>query len=282
MSPRLRVEHDSLYRYRRPVLSSFNEARMTPLTTPSQLVLDSRLEVSPGARLQTYSDYWGTVVHAFDLHVPHDSLRVLSCASVETLPPPPAAAEGLSWGELVSDKLRDRFAEYLAPSTKVPADARLAQVAGDLRRSSRSPAEAVEQAVAWVKAELRYNHGSTSVHTSAVEAWEGGAGVCQDFAHLALALVRSMGIPGRYCSGYVHPKPEAPIGKPVKGEGHAWIEVWNGQWSAWDPTLGKRAGEHHVLVARGRDYSDVAPFKGIFHGGPTEALHVEVTLSQLA
>jgi len=281
MSWRLRVEHDSLYRYRNPVLSSFNEARMTPLTTPFQLVLDARLEVYPTAPLQAYVDYWGTIVYAFDLHLPHDSLRVLAHSAVETSPAP-SPAVGPGWSALASARLRDRFAEYLAPSARVPADQRLAQVAEAIKGEHADPTQAVEQAVAWVGGQLRYTHGSTGVHTSAIEAWEGGEGVCQDFAHLALAVVRAMGIPGRYCSGYVHPQADAELGTPVSGESHAWIEVWNGEWCAWDPTSGERVGERHVLVARGRDYTDVTPIKGVFHGGPTEALEVTVTLTRLA
>src|SRR5581483_704123 len=109
-------------------------------------------------------------------------------------------------------------------------------------------------------------------------------GVCQDFAHLTLALLRAMGLPARYCSGYVHPNGsgDARLGETVEGESHAWIDVWTGEWQGFDPTAGIPVGAHHVLVARGRDYADVPPIKGIFHGGPTARLDVTVSLTRLA
>jgi transglutaminase-like putative cysteine protease len=137
-------------------------------------------------------------------------------------------------------------------------------------------------AVAWVRDQLTYVPGTTGVHTSAIEAWNGGEGVCQDFAHLTLALVRAMGVPARYCSGYMHPNGDADIGATVEGESHAWLEVWTGDWEALDPTAGRRIDTHHVLVARGRDYADVPPVKGIFQGGPTTSLEVGVSLTRLA
>jgi transglutaminase-like putative cysteine protease len=163
----------------------------------------------------------------------------------------------------------------------VPYDARIAEVAEQLK-DGRSPLDATLEAIGWVRAALTYVPGTTGVHTSAVEAWEGGEGVCQDFAHLTLSVLRAMGLPARYCSGYVHPERDADLGATVEGQSHAWIEAWTGDWRALDPTAGKTTEEHHVLVARGRDYADVAPVKGIFHGGPTASLDVTVSLTRLA
>ena len=96
--------------------------------------------------------------------------------------------------------------------------------------------------------------GVTSVRTSAVEAFEAGRGVCQDFAHLAIAMLRLTGVPTRYVSGYLHPKPDAEIGNEVKGESHAWIEVWTGDWSGYDPTAGKPIGDHHGSIGGARPH----------------------------
>jgi transglutaminase-like putative cysteine protease len=280
MAQRIRVEHTSHYRYAQPVLSSFNEARLTPLTTPSQLLLESRIDVSPVTPLQTYVDYWGSVVHTFDLHHPHDELRVVGRSLVETTAPENPAVH-LSWADLDDDDIAERFHELLAPTRQVPADARLLAVACDLQ-ASYPPVYAGTAVMEWVRDQLTYVPGTTGVHTSAVEAWEGGEGVCQDFAHLTLAVLRSMGLPGRYCSGYLHPEGDAAIGETVDAESHAWVEVWAGHWQALDPTAGGLAGPQHVLVARGRDYADVPPIKGIFHGGPTDHLEVKVRLTTLA
>jgi transglutaminase-like putative cysteine protease len=287
----MRVEHTSRYHYANDVQSSFNEARITPLTTATQLVLESRVEVAPDATLHSYADYWGSRVHAFDIHRPHRDLTVTGRSVVESRPtgPSPGAGsshdeallKGLKWSELGDLAFRDSFSEFLSTTRYVPTDSRVQEVAGDLR-DTRSPYDAALAAIGWVRDELTYVPGTTGVHTSAIEAWEGGEGVCQDFAHLTLAVLRGMGLPGRYCSGYVHPEQDADLGATVEGQSHAWIEVWTGDWLALDPTAGKATGEHHVLVARGRDYADVAPVRGIFHGGPTASLDVTVSLTRLA
>ena len=280
MTWRIRVEHRSHFRYHGEVSSSYNEARITPLTTNTQLVLDARVSVEPFARPYRYLDYWGSVVHAFDVHLPHDELTVVGESVVETTIPP-STSTGLSWRQLVDPPLVDRFAELLSPTRSVPADPRLINIADELR-ANRSPDEAVEAAVAWVHDTLAYVPGTTEVHTSAVEAWEGGRGVCQDFAHLTLAMVRGMGIPARYCSGYLHPNADAGVGAVLSGQSHAWLEAWTGEWRGFDPTIGWPIGERHVLVARGRDYADVAPLKGIYRGETGSILDVDVRVTRLA
>ena len=112
-------------------------------------------------------------------------------------------------------------------------------------------------------------------------AWAVGAGVCQDYSHTLLSLLRPLGIPARYVSGYLHDEEESP-GLTVVGESHAWIEVWNGGWEAYDPTNDRSVGSAHVVVARGRDYADVPPLKGIYAGGASESLGVTVEITQLA
>ena len=121
---------------------------------------------------------------------------------------------------------------------------------------------------------LRYVRGVTSVHTSADEAYADGAGVCQDFAHLALALTKSVGLPSRYVSGYFHPEADATIGEEITGESHAWVEVWTGRWWGYDPTNDCPVGERHVAVGRGRDYGDVPPVKGIYAGNAENTMRV--------
>ena len=286
----IRVEHHSGYRYQGEVVSSYNEARMTPLTTDRQVTVDSRLEVEPRARPFRYLDYWGSVVDAFDVHTPHTELRVAARSVVETslaLPPP----EGLDWDELRSDAMTDRYAEYLGPTAYVPRDEELAAIAGSLT-GSRAPAAMVEAVAGFVASHLSYTPGVTEVSTSAMEAFVARHGVCQDYAHLTLALLRTMGIPARYVSGYLHPREDAPKGAIVSGESHAWVEAWVGDWWGFDPTNGVPAGERHVIVGRGRDYADVPPLRGIYSerataegdamAEATGAVDVEVRISRLA
>jgi transglutaminase-like putative cysteine protease len=105
--------------------------------------------------------------------------------------------------------------------------------------------------------------------------------VCQDFAHLVLAALRGVGVPARYVSGYLYPEDEAPVGHTVVGQSHAWVEAWTGDWFGVDATNGRPVGDHHVIVARGRDYADVTPLKGVYHGPPSESPGVQVELTRL-
>ena len=121
---------------------------------------------------------------------------------------------------------------------------------------------------------------ATGVTTTAAQAWEIGAGVCQDYSHTLLSILRGLGIPARYVSGYLHDEEEQQ-GRTVVGESHAWVEAWNGGWEAWDPTNDRSVGSAHVVVAKGRDYADVPPLKGIYAGGLSESLGVSVEITQL-
>lgn len=280
---RLRVRHVTDYQYEKPVTASYNELRVTPRTGPAQVVLEARLDVTPVGRVLDYVDYFGTVVHVLDLRVPHRSLVIVGTAVVETgWPVDETRTKHLSWAEATSEAFAGHFVEYLQPTAYTPHDERIAAAAQRLRAQA-DPGNAPEVVVAWVRESMRYAPGTTEVHTSAIQALEAGTGVCQDFAHVAIAVLRCAGVPARYVSGYLHPKAQAVIGETVSGESHAWIEAWDGQtWVAHDPTNGRRVGRDHVLVATGRDYSDVAPVKGVIAGGGSSRLDAAVEITRLA
>jgi transglutaminase-like putative cysteine protease len=278
-SARLAIEHVTRFCYPAPVPASYNEARVLPNSDAHQHVVSARLDVEPLTWRKEYRDYWGTRVVSFETHTPHTELSVTASADVVALAAPEAPE--IDWGELTAPRLVDRFAEDLTQTAlSRPADelADLAAVvAGDL-----SPGEAARAVCQLVTGRLDYTTGSTGVHTAAVQAWTEGAGVCQDFAHLAIGALRCVGIPARYVSGYLHPKPGAAIGETVTGESHAWVEWWAGDWYGWDPTNDKPAGELHVAVGRGRDYGDVSPVKGVVAGGGDgSTLEVEVRVTRL-
>jgi transglutaminase-like putative cysteine protease len=280
---RLRVRHVTDYRYDDPVTASYNELRVTPRTGPAQVVLESRLDITPVGRVLDYVDYFGTVVHVLDLRVPHRSLVIVGTAVVETgWPVDSTRGAQLAWSDLAAQTFVDRFVEYLRPTGYTPLDERIAAAAQRLRATTE-PALAAATVGEWVRESLRYAPGTTEVHTSAQEALDAGSGVCQDFAHLALAVLRAAGIPARYVSGYLHPKAEAVIGETFSGESHAWIEAWDGSaWVGHDPTNGRAVGSDHVLVATGRDYADVAPVKGVIAGGGASRLEAAVEITRLA
>jgi len=192
-----------------------------------------------------------------------------------------APANGASWAELRSPAVVDRFSEYLEWTPYVPKHRELAAIARTLRRCS-SPMEAVLAVAEWVHDKLTYQPGTTGVHSSAVDAWVAREGVCQDYAHLTLAILRAIGVPARYVSGYLHPKPDARIGETVSGESHAWIEAWTGGWWGFDPTNDVEIGPRHIWVAMARDYADVSPLKGTYSGGAASAIEVSVDVTRLA
>jgi len=279
---RLRITHRTGYRYGAPVVASFNEVRMTPRDADGQMLLSHQLQVSPRASVQAYSDYWGALVQSFDVHEEHDVLEIVATSLVD-VPGGHAVAPGATWDEVHAPEIVDRWQEFLVPTSLVD-DATLdplrADVVEDLRRCA-TPAEAITGAIAATRDRIRYDDSATHVMTTAREAWSVGAGVCQDYSHAMLSLLRALRIPARYVSGYLHTEDEAP-GMTVVGESHAWVDVWNGGWEAYDPTNDRRVGAAHVVVARGRDYDDVPPLKGIYAGGGSESLGVAVEITQLA
>lgn len=280
MSWRIATRHVSCYRYASAVSASYNEARMTPVASRRQTVLDAHLALRPATQALRYVDYWSTTVHAFDVHESHEELVVTASSVVETTPAEPLDRD-VPWAQLRDPAVADRYSELLAPTGHAPFSHDLGEAARELA-SGRGPADTVDAVCAWVRDAVRYEPGTTQVSTSAVDAWRQKSGVCQDFAHLALVLCRQVGIPARYTSGYLHPLGDAPVGAVSTGASHAWVEVWLGSWQPVDPTNGDPVGERHVTVARGRDYADVAPLHGIYHGGELESLEVEVALTRLA
>ncbi|MFJ3667717.1 transglutaminase N-terminal domain-containing protein [Streptomyces sp. NPDC090106] len=271
MARRLRIEHTTRVAYAQPAASSHNEVRMTPLTLPGQTTLDARVTVSPAATTWAYWDYWGTQVTGFDLLDPHERLTITASSLVETSPPEPLP-RAPAWDAIADRTARSRLLEFAGPTGRTTVPAKLVKKA---RKASAGldPHETALAVSALVADRVAYLPGTTGVNTSATEAWEQGAGVCQDITHLTIALLRGVGLPARYVSGYLHPERDAELHRPVAGQSHAWIEYWAGDWCGYDPTNRTRADESHVVVGRGRDYDDVTPHKGVYRGvagGPPE------------
>ena len=277
----LEIVHETRMHYQGAARASYNEARMTPLSLPSQTALQTRVSVGNGTPVWAYHDYWGTVVSSFDIQAPHDELTVRSHAVVETSPAPAAAGPaGLGRAARPGGR-RDRCR---VPRRHPPDH-------GGRRRWPRRPGSGPRAPARWRRPRpsrpgsgsgWRTSRERPRSRPSAQEAWDKGEGVCQDIAHLTVALLREAGLPARYVSGYLHPRPEAGIGLAVAGQSHAWVEYWAGDWVAADPTNQASVGEGHVVVARGRDYADVPPLKGIYHGAPSVAMDVTVEVTRLA
>ncbi|MFI7295422.1 transglutaminase domain-containing protein [Streptomyces sp. NPDC050121] len=274
---RLRIRHTTHVSYAQAAVSSHNEVRMTPLTLPGQTTLDARVTIRPAATTWSYWDYWGTQVTAFELMDPHADLTITASSLVETSPPaglPPSPA----WAEIVERTAVSRLLEFAGPTVRTTVPPKLVKKARKAA-AGLDPHETVVAVSSLVADRVTYLPGVTGVNTSAAEAWEQGAGVCQDIAHVTIALLRGLGLPTRYVSGYLHPEREAELHRPVAGQSHAWVEYWAGDWHGYDPTNRTRADESHVVVGRGRDYDDVTPHKGVYRGvaGGPPAVTVEFT-----
>jgi transglutaminase-like putative cysteine protease len=277
---RLQVVHRTRFHYSGPVRSSYNEARLTPESSSRQTTLRSRVEIEPAATAYAYRDYWGSTVTAFDLHTPHEELVVTGTSIVEA-GPQPAGHQPAGWADLADRGVRDRFGELLVPTRLTAMDA---EVVAEARAAvgDAEPAEAGRAVCRFVRERMEYLSGSTNVKTNAMQAWRSGKGVCQDISHVTVGLLRELGLPARYVSGYLHPKADAGIGQAVTGESHAWVEWWDGGWTAFDPTNSAEVAVRHVTLGRGRDYGDVPPFKGIFSGPASEGHTVTVEVTRLA
>lgn len=272
----LDIEHRLTFRYDAYVSESWMELRVEPRTTVHQTLNSFFLAVGPPTKVFRYRDWNGNSVHHFGVPDYHNQIEVLSRSLVETRPQYPhlpdvddpmpcAEAQG---------PLRD-FVSFGGPVLRSKALERLA------RKIKLSSAASVgEQLLGvgeFVYRHLEYRTDSTHVATTTDEVLTHDSGVCQDFAHLTLALLRLRGIPCRYVSGYLHV--ERKDGAP--SESHAWVEAFapSHGWVAFDPTHGQVPGERHVVVGVGRHYDDVAPNRGIFRGQATETLAAEVRTS---
>jgi len=278
---RLKVLHRTGFTYAGGAVTSFNEARMTPQTSAEQELRHVRLDVVPTPWSTTYTDYWGTKVTAFEVHERHQKLVVTSTSTVD-VDRSPRTGLGMTWAEIGADIVAAEFVETLELSPRVdPGDDLLSRVRAMAAREE-TPGDYARAVVGLIHTEVEYVTGSTHVESRAQEAWEARSGVCQDMAHLAVGCLRDAGIPARYVSGYLVPDDAAEqIGRPVAGESHAWVEWWDGEWVGYDPTNGVAVDDHHIVVAQGRDYSDVPPLTGIFTGGSTLDMFVEVEITRL-
>lgn len=277
---RLRIVHRTGFRYEKAVSASYNEARLTPLTTPTQTTLEARVDISPVTFTSTYWDYWGSQVTAFEVLSPHSELIVVARSTVETVTQVQPSLDA-SWDVLGSESFADANVEWLAQTRFTDPPEEIVDLAREIA-AGLEPGQAARAVSERLRSLLEYQPGVTGVYSTAEDVWDARRGVCQDFAHLTIGALRAIGIPARYVSGYQHPQALAEVGETVEGESHAWVEWWAGDWYAYDPTSVIPAGENHVIVGRGRDYTDVTPLKGVYSGPASSALFVSVEVTRVA
>jgi len=282
---RLGIRYVTRFEYGGPVVESQNELRACPASDPSQQVVHYGVTTTPVARVASHVDYWGTRVDTFGVAAPHDRLEVVAAATVETAPRP-TPPSGVPVAALADTAWCDAHLEFLLASPHVTWGADLADRARPLAVGAEDVTDLVRRVVADVGA-LEYRPGGTEVGVGVEEVLAAGGGVCQDFAHVAVAMLRELGVPARYVSGYFFTADDrtgADGGDEVEVETHAWVEaaIPGVGWWAVDPTNLQPVGERHVVIGRGRDYDDVAPLRGIYSGPPEHELSVNVRMRRLA
>lgn len=279
---RLRIEHVTGFAYEEHVGASYNEARMLPKSSQNQFVLSSSIDIEPSSGVNHYTDYFGTHVVSFDVLSVHSELSITARSLVEVRAREPVHRQ-LDWQELARDAADavDRV-EMLTQTSSTRPPPELAELALAAAAEHDSPLAAARAIAAAVGEAVTYRQGVTGAQSTAAEAWEARTGVCQDIAHITLGALRAAGIPARYVSGYLHPKPDAEVSEAVAGESHAWVEWFIGEWQGFDPTNGIEIGDRHVRVGHGRDYTDVPPLRGVYAGSPRSRMRVSVTITREA
>jgi len=283
-----RATHITRYTYQRRVSQCWNESRLAPRELPSQQVQSTQLEVDPEPAVMTSrTDYFGNQVSSFSVLEPHEVLTITAPSVVDVQPAQGELASSLPWEEACrmlatqADEECLAACEYMYDSPFVEASPELAEFAKPDFPAGRPLFEAVRALSSRIHKEFKYKPKSTSIDTPVAEVLKTRQGVCQDFAHLMIGAVRSMGLAARYVSGYLR------SGGDLQGAdaSHAWVSVFipDTGWVSFDPTNDVIPSEGHLTLAWGRDYGDVTPLKGIsLGGGGDETIEVEVRVHPLA
>ncbi len=277
------IRHLTRFRYLTPVSESLMELRMHPRTEGGQRCLSFQLSVEPRTRVYEYRDYLGNTVHHFDVPGKHRELSILAESLVEIEPPQalPESLDTSAWEELDALAAAGDYWEMLMPSQFARVTDALSGLLRslDVRRRD-DPLGFLRELNSAMYEWFDYVPKATRVDSPIDHAIEARKGVCQDFAHIMIALVRQVRIPCRYVSGYVFPR-SAHQDRSPEGATHAWVEALlpGLGWVGFDPTNNVIAGERHIRTAIGRDYADVPPTKGIFKGDSASQLTVSVRVT---
>jgi transglutaminase-like putative cysteine protease len=283
---RYHLLHATEFRYDGPVSESYNEVRLRPMHDETQSCLSFRVITNPASRGTSYRDSFGNWVHQFNILPEHQYLKIEaeSVVLAHDAPAPPAESMPLSELDSHREELEEEHLDFVVPTGYVPHVAKLDElIATACQNCDGSVSGFVQAASDLIHRRFEYVKGATHVNSSIEDSLSVGAGVCQDFAHLLLGVVRKRGLPARYVSGYLVPgsaaSPDAKLQEVIGGyASHAWAEVYlpGSGWVGLDPTLGKPLGLQHVRLAYGRDYGDVAPVRGVYKGHAGQRLSVDV------
>jgi transglutaminase-like putative cysteine protease len=263
---RIRITHQTTYRYSQPVKSAIQILRLTPGSHEGQTILSWGIDADCDARLMRREDWYGNITHSLYAHGPVDLINLRVVGEIET-----TDTAGVIRGGV------ERFPEmfYLRDTPLTHIDAQIVEFAEAIAGRLTSPLDRAHALMGELKARMRFDTEVTTATTAAAEAFSAGHGVCQDFTHVFLAAARRLGIPARYVSGYLH-RPD----QTQQEAGHAWAEAYieGLGWVSFDPTNAVSATEHYVRIATGLDYLDAAPVRGSYYGSSREALEVSLRI----
>ncbi|MEG3638642.1 transglutaminase family protein [Magnetococcus sp. PR-3] len=284
-----RIKHTTRYNYTEPVTLCHNRAILMPRDDQSQQRHDFTLKVEPEPSLmESYQDVFGNMVHYFEIHEPHTELVITASGHLTRTPLqlPMRMEDSVPW-----ESVRTQFegadygeemaevAMYRLPSPMIPVVPALAQLTDPIFTPGRPLLEAVLTFTKAIYTDFKYDPEATNIATPILEVLEQRAGVCQDFAHIAVGALRQLGLAARYVSGYLETQPP-PGQERMEGAdaSHAWFSIYlpGVGWVDFDPTNGCMPESHHLVVAVGRDYADVPPVKGVVMGGWEHSLDVAV------
>lgn len=286
---RLDISYRMNFQYDAPVWESQNEIRARPRSDDRQQVVARRLVTAPTSKVMAFVDYWGTTVHHVGVREPHMAFEIVAEAAVETSAPEPLTVDpGLD--SVVAPEFSLAHAEFLTPSVHTNWSPEVQQLAMQASTQSSTVPELISAVVQTVREQIAYQSGTTEIGVSLADLLRGGAGVCQDFAHLTIGMFRSIGVPARYVSGFLFATDETAVGPDeeeeeiVRVQTHAWVEVAvpGHGWFAIDPTNDVPVAAKHAVIGHGRDYDDVAPVKGVFVGDARPVVQSEVVIERMA
>ncbi len=285
------LRHETRYHYAKPVDLAAHLLHLTPLTLPWQRVIKTELVSDPPpSRLRSTTDCFGNTASWLFLDKPHDRFAAVLHATVEVAAPPPPKADATpAWEQVVAAAASSAgyaASEFAYTSPMIaPFDAARAYVAPSFPAGQPIFAGLLDLTLRF-KREFAFRAGVTEIGTPLSKVLAQRAGVCQDFSHLMIAGLRAMGLPARYASGYIRTRP--PPGRVARrgaDQSHAWVSGWLGPehgWCDFDPTNGIVIADEHVVLAYGRDFSDVSPLSGIILGGGAHSVRVGVDLEEAA
>ena len=282
------VTHSTDYAYATPAAEAYLEARLTPPTAGGQRVIRHELTINPSTPTSTYVDFLGNTVDFLSLPYRHKRLTVVNHAIVETspqlLPDDILSASVQEAKQILGSSLTDIY-DYLQSTETVKLGRESLNWAKRYFPGKSTLRSSLENLNKAIYETFEYRKGSTDNSTPLTAVWRDRKGVCQDFAHIMLAVLRTAGFPARYICGYIDANPVNADGKRLVGAlaTHAWVEVLlPGQvWVALDPTNNQWCGERHITVSYGRDFRDATPLRGTFKGTGAQNMKVKVLVRQL-